>query len=382
MAGLHFLKHTYSLSDERTVEEWVENPYWQYFCGMKYFEHIPPITPSLMSIWRKRIGPDLMEKMLKETIVAGFQTRTITEKSLLNVNADTTVQEKAIAFPTDARLYFRMIEKLVKHAKKIGLSFRQSYLRVAQMALVQSGRYFHARQSIRGHREVKRLKTFLGRLTRDLTRKMAATRRIDDLMKHLLELSERLQSQEKDSKNKVYSLHAVEVECISKGKAHKKYEFGNKAAFLTTSLEGFVLGGLGLHGNPYDGHTLKNILEQAKGLCQEYGNIKRVFVDRSYKGHGYQGSEEVYVCGPGMGRGLASSLRRWFKRRSAIEPIIGHMKSDGRLGRNYLMGKVGDQINVLLSAVGQNLRFILGKIKTVGLLLPSKRLNVFSGSSG
>jgi IS5 family transposase len=255
-----------------------------------------------------------------------------------------------------------MLEMLVKRAHKTGLELRQSYVRVAKKAWVKSGRYFHARQHKRGKREVRRLKTHLGRLTRDIARRVEGRLLLREAFGKLLALSERLLAQEKDGKNKIYSLHAPEVECISKGKAHKKYEFGNKAAFVTTSREGFVLGGMGLHGNPYDGHTFAGSLEQAQRLCGDKRKFKRAYVDRGYKGHGYTGDVEVHICGPGTGRNLPRSLRRWRRRRSAIEPMIGHMKNDGRLGRNYLLGEDGDRMNVVLSAVGHNLRLILAKL--------------------
>jgi IS5 family transposase len=369
MVGLHYLKHTFNLSDERTVAQWVENPYWQLFCGMKHFEHEAPIDPSLMTRWRKMVGDGKMEALLKESIEAGFRSKTITAKSLENVNLDTTVQEKAVAFPTDARLYFRMLEMLVKRAKKSGLELRQSYVRVAKRAWVNSGRYFHARQHGRGRREVRRLKTYLGRLTRDIARKMEADSSFKDAFAKLLALAERLLAQKKDSKNKIYSLHAPEVECIAKGKVHVKYEFGNKAAFVTTSREGFALGSMGLHGNPYDGHTAKGSIEQAKRLCsvgEKPGRkFKRAYGDRGFKGHGYTGDVEIHICGPGTGKNFPRSLRRWRRRRAAIEPMIGHRKNDGRLGRNYLLGEDGDRVNVILCAAGHNMRLILAKLAKI-----------------
>jgi len=364
MVGLNYLKHTFNLSDELVVARWVENPYWQCFCGMKYFEHVPPIDPSLMTRWRKMIGEAGIEKLLEESIATGFRTRTVTEKCLANVNVDTTVQEKAVAFPTDARLYFRMLEMLVKRSRKTGLELRQSYVRVAKRAWVNAGRYFHARQHKRGRREVKRLKTFLGRLTRDIARRVEDNPEWRPSFEKLLSLSTRLLSQNQKDKDKIYSLHAPEVECIAKGKAHKKYEFGNKAALVTTSRSCFVVGAMGLHGNPYDGHTLSGRLEQAQRLCGETrkDRIKRAYVDRGYKGHGYTGAVEVHVCGPGLGRQLSASLRRWCRRRPAIEPVIGHMKNDGHLGRNYLLGEMGDRVNVMLSGAGHNLRLILARL--------------------
>ena len=206
------------------------------------------------------------------------------------------------------------------------------------------------------------MKTYLGRLTRDIARRVEGHLAWQEAFDKLLALSERLLAQQKNSKNKIYSLHAPEVECISKGKAHKKYEFGNKAAFVTTSREGFVLSGMGLHGNPYDGHTFTGSLEQAKRLCGGKRKFKRAYVDRGYKGHGYTGDVEVHICGPGTGRHLPRCLQRWRRRRSAIEPMIGHMKNDGRLGRNYLLGEDGDRMNVVLCAVGHNLRLILAAL--------------------
>ena len=365
MVGLHYLKHIYNLSDEQTVSRWIENPYWQYFCGMKYFEYAPPIDPSLMTRWRKMLGDEKMEKLLEESIATGFRTETVDRRSLENVNVDTTVQEKAVAFPTDARLYYQMLGKLTKKAKSLGIELRQSYQRVAKIALVQSSRYFHARQAKRARREVKRLKTMLGRVTRDIERKVSGDSSVQESFTQLLAISNRLLSQKREDAKKLYSLHAPEVECISKGKVHKKYEFGNKAAIVTSSREGFVFGAQGLHGNPYDGHTLSGSIAQASRLCggKTFG---RAFVDRGYRGHDYKGTTEVHICGPGtVSKRLPRSLRRWRKRRSAIEPMIGHMKNDGRLGRNYLLGKDGDRMNVVLCAAGHNLRLILARLASI-----------------
>lgn len=355
MVGLHYLKHAYNLSDEKTVERWVENPYWQYFCGMKFFMHLPPIDPSLMTRWRKMLGDGGMEKFLAETIDVGFKMKVIDEKSLEHVNIDTTVQEKAITYPTDAKLYHAMLKKLTKLAKRHGVKLRQTYGRVSKRALVKAGRYFHARQNKRAMREVRRLKTMLGRVIRDIDRKIAGSESLTELFGGVLVFATRLYNQRKNDKNKIYSIHAPEVECISKGKAHKKYEFGNKASYATTSRESFIIGALGVHGNPYDGHTLPAAIEQAERLCGDR-KLGRVFVDQGYKGHGYTGGTEIHICDR---RKLSPRLRRHARRRSAIEPIIGHMKNDGRLGRNYLRGQEGDRTNAILCAVGQNLRALI-----------------------
>ena len=362
MAGLQYLKHTFNLSDERLVERWVENPYWQYFCGSLFFEHEFPIHPTSMTKWRNLHG-DNLEVLLKATIDAGLATETITPKSLNKINIDTTVQEKAITFPTDAKLYHRMREKLVKMAARHSLKLRQSYRRVSKEAFVSSGRCFHARQTKRAHRQIRKLKTYLRRVRNDIARKIAGDVMLEQEFAALLAMADRLLAQTKNDKNKLYSLHAPEVECIAKGKAHKKYEFGNKASAATTSRECFVVGAMGLHGNPFDGHTLKGQLDQTARLCGREKYEGDVFVDLGYRGHGYDGPARIHICGRGVKRTDADKgLRKWRRRRAAIEPMIGHMKNDGRLGRNWLKGEQGDRTNVVLSACGQNLRLILAKL--------------------
>ena len=362
MAGLQYLKHTYNLSDEILLHRWVENPYWQFFCGRLYFEHELPIHPTSMTKWRKLHG-DNLEVLLKSTIDAGLATETITAKSLEKINIDTTVQEKAITYPTDAKLYHRMREKLVKLSARHGVKLRQSYRRVSKAALVDCGRLFHARQVKKAKRQIRKLKTYLRRVQNDIARKISGHKALEEAFGVFLAMADRLLTQRKSDQNKLYSLHAPEVECLAKGKAHKKYEFGNKASFATTSREGFVVGALGLHGNPFDGHTLKGQLEQTTRLCGREKYEGDVFVDLGYRGHGYAGPARIHVCGRGVKRKEEDKrLRKWRRRRAAIEPMIGHMKNDGRLGRNWLWGEQGDRTNVVLSACGQNLRLILARL--------------------
>lgn len=356
MVGLHYLKHAFDLSDEEVVSQWLENPYWQYFCGGEYFEHELPIDPSLMTKWRKRLKSGGMEKLLEETIKTGFQTKVLSQTSLQRVNVDTTVQEKAVTFPTDAKLYYRMLLKLVKAAKVGGLELRQSYTRLAKRSLIMQGRYAHARQMKRAKKQIKKLRTYLGRVTRDIERKVPGRKELAESFASLLEMARRLFSQKRDDKNKLYSLHAPEVECIAKGKAHKKYEFGCKVSVATTSKDNFIVGVQAFHGNPYDGHTLKEAVSQAERLAEF--EAKELFVDQGYRGHDYEGHAVVHVAKRGMSK-VKLSLRKWLKRRSAIEPVIGHMKNDGRLGRNYLLGKEGDKINAILCGAGHNIRKLL-----------------------
>ena len=349
MVALNYLKWTYDLSDEEVVERWVENPYWQYLSGRQYFEHVMPIDPSSMTRWRKRIGVEGAEELLKQTIVTAIKSGYLKAKDCERVNVDTTVQTKAVRFPTDARLYDRMREVLVSAADHAGIELRQSYARVGKKALRRQQNYGHAKQFNRMKRETKRLKTFLGRVTRDIERKMPVD---DALLTDKISLAKRILAQEKDSKNKVYSVHEPQVECIAKGKANQRYEFGNKAGIVTSAKSNWILGALGFEGNPYDGHTLKDSLKQARKLTEL--QINQATCDLGYRGHGVEDTKVLIV--PRNKSGAAKELQKWWRRRNAIEPIIGHGKSEHRLQRNRLAGGYGDQINVILSACGFNFK--------------------------
>ena len=354
MVGLHYLKHAFNESDEGVVEHFIENPYWQYFCGYEYFQHEFPIDPSSMTRWRKRVGERGIKKLFQQLMETAKRGNHLKRSDLNHVNVDTTVQEKAIAFPTDARLYHKMREVLVGAAQARRIELRQSYRRLSKRALAKQARYAHARQMKRARRMTRQLKTYLGRVYRDISRKADNP---DDELKELLGLAERLLTQERTSKNKIYSIHAPEVECISKGKAHKRYEFGCKVSMLTSSKGNWILGIESVHGNPYDGHTLESILNQVK---ENVGwEPKKAHVDLGYRGHGYNGQTEIKVVNYRRLKKETRWARKWIKRRAAIEPIFGHLKSDNRLNRNYLKGKEGDQINALLSACGFNMRKLL-----------------------
>lgn len=347
MVALHFLKYAYNLSDEAVVRAWVENPYWQLLSGMKWFEHELPIHPSSMTRFRRRIGEMGAEKLLQETLASGLRIQAIDAKQLKRVNVDTTVQEKAIRFPTDARLYDRARQRLVAEAKAQGIVLRQNYNRIGKQLLLQQSRYAHAKQMKRAKRCTKTLKTYLGRVMRDIQRQVVQP---DAKLALLLNTSQRIHSQQRDDHHKVYSVHAPEVECISKGKAHKRYEFGCKVSMATTSLGGWIVGALALPGNPYDGHTLQAALQQIQRIGQ---NPTHVFVDQGYRGHGIQSAIQVHVDKRRRGK-TPTSLWRWMKRRAAIEPCIGHLKAEHRLSRNRLKGTEGDALNVILSAAGMN----------------------------
>ena len=365
MVSLHYLKYTYNLSDEEVVVRWLENPYWQYFSGMAYFQTEFPIHPTSMTKFRKRLKDRDLEKLLEATIQSGLDLKVIKRSSFKRVNADTTVMEKAISFPTDGKLYYRAIEKLVTLAKRYGIELRQSYLRVGKQALIWSQRYAHSRKMKKARAQVRRLRTYLGRLYRDVRRKLEHTSEaVRGAFKELLSLVERLLNQQRSDKNKLYSLHEPHVSCIAKGKAHKKYEFGSKVSIVSTSREGFIVGSLNFQGNPYDGHTLGESIAQMERICGH--TPEKIFADKGYRGHNYKGDAEVYL--PGQHRKKGAPPRRWFKRRSAVEATISHVKQKNRLGRNYLKGPESDGINALLAACGHNLRLILRSIS----FLPQK----------
>jgi transposase, IS5 family len=351
LVGLHYLKHAFDESDESCVERFIENPYWQYFCGFEYFQHEYPLDPTTLVKWRQRVGEAGMEKLFCQTLKTAQREDLLRESHLNKVNVDTTVQEKAIAYPTDARLYHKMRVKLVRAAKKLGIGLRQSYERVGKKALVMQGRYAHARQMKRAKKETKKLKQYLGKITRELRKKAIASEELEALLCR----SEQLLKQQKDDKNKLYSCHAPEVECIAKGKTHKKYEFGCKVSVATTSRDNWIVGIQAHHGNPYDGHTLSGVLSQV--LRMAGGSVKEAYCDKGYRGHTVFGDTIVHIAG--AKRRVSRSLRKWLKRRCAIEPVIGHLKSDGRMDRNYLKGALGDNINALLCGSGANIRKLI-----------------------
>ena len=352
LVGLHYLKHTYDESDESLIEKWVENPYWQYFCGYEYFQHEAPCHPTLLVKWRQRVKAAGVEKLLQEILSTAVRSGALAVKDLARVNVDTTVQEKAIAFPTDARLYEKARTAVVREAQKASVKLRQSYKRLGKKALYNQSRYARAQQLRRAGKEKKKLRNYLGRVLRDVERKLPDP---SGKFKELLALATRIHTQEKNDSPKIYSLHAPEVECIAKGKAHRKYEFGCKVAFVTTSKSNWIVGVQAHHGNPYDGATLKASIDQSERLTGV--RPQEAFVDRGYRGREHHPEDvKVHITGQHKASG---ALRKHFKRRNAIEPVIGHEKQDHGLGRNHLRGREGDCINALLSGCGFNLRKLL-----------------------
>ncbi len=315
MVGLLYSKHTHKLCDEQLVSTWLEIPCWQFFCGESYFQIKSPIDPSSLTRYRQRIGKSGCKWLLQQTLGAGLNSGTVRKSHLKRVTADTTVQDKAVSFPTDAKLLNRSRQRLVRLCHQ--------------------------------HRVV-----------RDIERKIHGNDQLVQIFAEELKKAKRLLNRQRDRSNKLYSLHAPEVECISKGKAHQRYEFGVKTSIAVTNRSNFVIGGLALPGNPYDGHTLKGALAQVRKLCGQC--IEEAYVDRGYRGHDKTESV-VYISG--QRRGVTDRIRRCLKHRQAIEPIIGHMKQDGWLGCNHLKGSKGDSVNVLLSCAGHNLRLILKRLR-------------------
>ena len=361
--GLLLLKHIYGLSDEGVCDRWVYDPYFQHFTGEEFFQHEFPHERSDLSHWRKRLG-DKLELLLAESLRIAHDSGALRTKDLARVTVDTTVQPKNITFPTDAKLLHAAIKGLNRLANKHGVRLRQSYIRIAKRAAMMAGRYAHAKQFNRHRRQLRILRSRLGRLIRDIRRKIAGREEVEAAFAVPLSRASQIRSQQQRQRGwKLYSFHAPETECIGKGKASAPYEFGVKASIVTTNARApggqFVLHAKTLPGNPYDGHTLRAIIEDTQRLTGR--EIERVYVDKGYRGHDAPSPHRVFISG--QKRGVFGAIKRELRRRSAIEPVIGHMKAEGHLGRCYLKGRSGDAANAILTAVGYNLRRVLAWLR-------------------
>ncbi|MGY4501244.1 IS5 family transposase [Bradyrhizobium sp. GM24.11] len=319
----------HNLSDEVLCARWIENPYYQYFCGELSFCHRLPFDRSSMTRWRQRLGEEQLVALIQESLSVVHKTGAIGPKDLERVVVDTTVQPKAVAHPTDARLMHRAIIKLVGLAKRNRVPLRQSYLRLAKRAAIMVGRYTHAHQFKRARRQLKFLRTRLGRIIRDIRRKIDGDAALEARFGPLLDLAQRVRTQDQHQRGpKVYALHAPEVECIGKGKARAPYEFGCKVSIATpvTSPKGgqFVLHAKALHGNPFDGHTLGPVIVDMEKLTGV--EARRIHVDKGYRGHNHPHRFRVWISG--QVRRVTASIRREMKRRAAVEPVIGHVKAE------------------------------------------------------
>ena len=365
MIGLLLLKHIYALSDEDVCERWVENPYFQFFTGEEFFQHTFPHERSGLSHWRKRLG-DKLVLLLAESLRVAHTSGALRPRDLVRVTVDTTVQPKNISFPTDAKLVHAAIKGLNRLARQHGVPLRQSYLRLAKRAAMMAGRYAHAKQFNRHQRELRFLRTRLGRLVRDIRRKVRGRDDLEAAFQEPLSRASQIRAQQQRQRGwKLYSFHAPEVECIGKGKARSPYEFGVKVSIVATNrcapAGQFVLHAQSLPGNPYDGHTLNDAIEGAQRLTGL--QIERAYVDKGYRGHDAPDPRRVFISG--QKRGVFGVIKRELRRRSAIEPLIGHMKEEGHLGRCYLKGHAGDAANAILTAVGHNFRRILAWLRNL-----------------
>lgn len=362
MAGLAILKASQNLSDEMLCARWVENPYYQHFCGEEFFRHDLPFDRSSITRWRQRMGEERLNALVQESLAVAVKTKAMKVSDLTEVIVDTTVQEKAVMFPTDAKLLHRARERLVKLAKKHGIRLRQTYVRVGKLALIKHQRYAHAKQFGRAKRSLRTLKTYLRRTLRDIERKIKGRAGLNAILRpELFNAGRVLAQKQRQRGRKLYSLHAPEVECIGKGKSHKPYEFGVKVSVATPvkrSAGGqFVVSAKALPRNPYDGHTLAAVIptvEATTGI-----EVMRILADAGYRGHNATAPHDIRVYTTGQKRGMTDSIKRLMRRRAAVEPVIGHLKADHRMGRNHLAHAEGDAINAVLAAVGYNFRRLL-----------------------
>lgn len=372
MAGLAILKHMQNLSDEALCAHWVENPYFQFFCGEEFFRHELPFDRSSMTRWRQRMGPERLDALVQESLAVALKTKALRVADCAEVIVDTTVQEKAAAFPTDARLTDRARTRLVRLAQCHGVRLRQSYARVGKLALMQHQRYAHAKQFKRAGRELRFLRVRLGRVMRDIERAIAVTPTLDVHFRSELFNARRVLAYKRgravargNTANPVpapiYALHASEVECIGKGKVQKPYEFGVKVSITTTLKPApggqFVLCATALPGKPYDGHTLATVIPATEAITGI--EIKRIFADKGYRGGNAPKPYDMRVFISGQRRRVTDAIKRQMRRRSAVEPVIGHLKVDHRMGRNHLAHATGDAINATLAAAGYNFRRLL-----------------------
>ena len=333
MAGLAILKHTYDLSDEVLCERWAENPYYQFFCGEEFFQHRLVFDRSSLTRWRQRMGEERLQALLQESLSVATRTEAIKPSDLNRVIVDTTVQPKNVMFPTDARLLNRAREILVRLAKRYGVKLRQSYTRVGKFALIKHQRYAHAKQFKRANRALKKLKTYLGRIIRDIGRKLGGNADLlgGIVLERMLARARRVLEQKQHQRGpKVYSLHAPEVECIGKGKAHRPYEFGVKLSVATTLAHAkggqFVTHVKALPGNPYDGHTLATVIPEMEELI---GNtIERALLDKGYRGP--QCTARLQVQGVHLRTEAAGDTTDQARAPAAFRRRAGHRPSQIR----------------------------------------------------
>ena len=377
MVALLYLKHAFNESDEDVIQRWGETPTWQYFSGSEYFEHRWPCDPTQLGRFRKALGEEGVEELLARTMEVAVTLKLIAKKELTRVIVDSTVQEKAIAHPTDSKLLETARAKVVEAAKANGIDLKQTYAKEGRQLSFKAGRYAHARQYKRMRRAIQRQRTIVGRLQREVGRKMnTLSLAVQETLGNTLDKAKRLVAQTAsrkavDGRAKLYSWHAPEVECISKGKSRTPYEFGVKVGLAMTLKGNLIVGARSFAGNPYDGHTMHEQIEQSSILMQDLGvKPEVVYADLGYRGVD-KDNPDIEIKHRGKDKRLSDEERRLLKRRQAIEPIIGHLKMDHRMDRCHLKGAEGDALHAVLCATGYNIRWLLRMIakRGLGLLL-------------
>lgn len=359
VAGVLMLKRMFNESDESVLDRWVENPYWQYFCGEVNFQKDFPFDRTELIKFRQRIGEQGAEHIFSSSIHL-FSTKEVKEREVL---VDSSAQEKNITYPTDPKLQKRIIEKCRKIAKQENIELRQSYKRVLKQLMIDQRFRNHPKRKKKAKAAARKIKTIAGRLVRELENKMTP----DQIEKYnnLFVIFNQILTQERTTKNKIYSIHEPQVVCIAKGKEAKKFEFGNKVSIVKTKKSGIIIGALSFPENIFDGKTIEPQLNQIERLIENYLPKVGIF-DR-----GYPGKKTVKGMTVEMPSKLPASAtnyqkqkaRKRFRARAGIEPIIGHLKKDHRMGINYLSGELGDSMNVLLAATGFNMRKMLNRLK-------------------
>lgn len=374
MVSLLYLKHAFNLSDEELAERWSENVVWQHFSGMTHYEHRPPCDATQIGRFRRALGEAGVEELLAKTVEAAVAMKAIPVKSFERVIVDTTVQEKAIAHPTDSRLLDIARAKLVQFAKRQAIPLQQTFEREGKQHKRKAAGYAHAKQFKRMHKVIRRQRTILGKLLRDIQSRLDAKGDgANEAFASLKERAVRIQTQQKNDKNKLYAFHAPEVECISKGKAKQPYEFGVKVGIAVTHKEGLVVGARSFAGNPYDGHTLAEQLEQVGILLQgiQSKDQSPAKPSTAVGDLGYRGvkadNPQVQIIQRGWIKSMTAAQKGWLKRRQAIEPVIGHLKDDCGMRRCYLKGAQGDALHAVLCAAGYNIRWLMRAILAKGI---------------
>jgi len=309
--------------------------------------------------FRKRIGKQGVEKIFFYSV--NLHGKDALENQVLS---DTTVMENNVTFPTDAKLAKKIIDQCNVIAEKENLTQRQSYKRVSKQLLRETHNRNHPKRRKKARKADRKLKTIAGRLIRELERLLSD----QELNKYheKLSLFKQILEQKRSDKNKIYSIHKPFTSCIAKGKAHKQYEFGTKVGLITTSKNLIITAIKSFQGNPHDSKTIEPLLEQTKSSLK--AQPKELIYDRGGKGQKQIGITKIttpdYKPLKRDSKYQKRAKRKKFRRRAAIEPVIGHLKTDYRMGQNYLSGNDSPQINAYLAATGWNLKKLMKKLRT------------------